>query len=50
MYFIFTISTFIRILAIALISWLPFYIINWIRVKLYPEAHEKLNEVKKNEV
>ena len=49
-YFIFTLSTFIRILGIALASWVPFYIINWIRVKLYPEAHEKLNEVKKNEV
>jgi hypothetical protein len=43
-YLIFDISTIGKTLFLAIISWLPFYIMNIISNKCYPEDTDKLNE------
>jgi hypothetical protein len=42
LYYIFDILTFSKILGLAVVSWLPFFLYNKLRTKCYPEAHEKL--------
>jgi hypothetical protein len=43
-YLIFDIITIGKALFLAIISWLPFYIMNLISNKCYPEDTDKLNE------
>jgi hypothetical protein len=46
--FIFHIWTLLKIFGIALVGWLPIFIHVKIKEKIYPEAHEKLNNLKKS--
>jgi hypothetical protein len=43
LYYIFDVVTFGKILGLAVISWLPFFLYYKLRAKCYPEAHEKLD-------
>lgn len=38
--------TMIKIFGVTLSSWLPFYLYNSIRMRLWPEIHEKINNLK----
>jgi hypothetical protein len=40
--------TLLKIFGIALVGWLPVYLHRKIKERLYPEAHEKLNNLKKS--
>jgi hypothetical protein len=43
-YTVFELMTITKTLCLAIISWLPFYIMNVISNKCYPEDTDKLNE------
>ncbi len=44
-YFIFKLDVFLKILLIAVIAWLPFFIYSRIKKLLFPQTVEKLNQV-----
>ena len=39
------VMTVLKIFSLTLVSWLPFYLFNKIRVMLFPEIHEKINNL-----
>jgi hypothetical protein len=48
-YYIFDIVTISKILALAIVSWLPFFLYYKLRARCFPEAHEKLEVVEESE-